>query len=71
MPSLIDINNHERRSCKYQHDLVDRMRRSQYYVVEDAKRPGNIHHSSYTLPTQRNKISLGIPIDLGRQHIVS
>lgn len=53
MPSLIDINDHEQRSCKFQHDLVDRLRHSQYYVTEDVKRPGNVHRIWYSLRTQR------------------
>lgn len=53
MPSLIDINDHEQRSCKFQHDLVDRLRHSQYYVTEDVKRPGNVRRIWYSLRTQR------------------
>jgi len=61
MPSLIDINDHEQRSCKYQHDLVDRLRHSQYYVTEDAKRPDFARYSDRFRPAKHRQLE---PTDL-------
>ncbi|KAF8317727.1 hypothetical protein DL93DRAFT_2095689 [Clavulina sp. PMI_390] len=39
MPSLAEISEQDKKASLYQHAMIDRLRQSQYHMVEESKRP--------------------------------
>lgn len=66
LPVLTEFDDDERRSCQSQNDLIHRLRRSKYYIVEEEKRTDLPRYSDKYRPTAAAQPKL-VPSDLNKE----